>query len=150
MGKLEKTGFIYIWRDKKHNRYYVGCHWGFEDDNYICSSSWMRQAYLHRPYDFKRRIIKRNILSRPEMYVEELRYLHMIKLEELRHRYYNFNITNNEVWHKYPENFKTIGQKISLMKIGKNTGPRDPSVGKNISLAKTESFKKRRLENDTI
>jgi hypothetical protein len=148
MAEQEKSGFIYIWRDKKHNRYYVGCHWGFEDDGYICSSSWMRQAYLHRPKDFKKRYIKRNIMKRDEMFNEELRYLHMIKPEEIKIRYYNLNIRNNEIWHKYPENIKTIGQKISLMKTGKNTGPRDASVGKNISLSKTESFKKRRLENE--
>ncbi|MCX6783412.1 MAG: NUMOD3 domain-containing DNA-binding protein [Candidatus Levybacteria bacterium] len=148
MSKQEKSGFIYIWRDNKHNRYYVGCHWGFENDGYICSSKIMKKAFKRRPYDFKRRIIKRNILSRPELYVEELRYLQMIKPEEIKIRYYNLNIINNEIWHKYPENIKTIGQKISFSNIGKNTGPRDPSVGKNISLAKTESFKKRRLENE--
>lgn len=148
MSRQEKSGFIYIWMDRKHNRYYIGCHWGFENDGYICSSKIMKKAFKRRPYDFKRRIIKRNISSRPELYVEELRYLKMIKPEELRNRYYNLNITNNEMWHKYPENIKTIGQKISLMKTGKNTGPRDASVGKNISLAKTESFKKRRLENE--
>ena len=87
-------------------------------------------------------------MKRDEMFNEELRYLHMIKPEEIKIRYYNLNITNNEIWHKYPENIKTIGQKISLMKTGKNTGPRDASVGKNISLSKTESFKKRRLENE--
>lgn len=148
MARQEKSGFIYIWMDRKHNRYYIGCHWGFENDGYICSSKIMKKAFKRRPYDFKRRIIKRNISSRPELYVEELRYLKMIKPEELRSKYYNLNITNNEMWHKYPENIKTIGQKISLMKTGKNTGPRDASVGKNISLSKTESFKKRRLENE--
>lgn len=43
----EKYGFVYIWRDKKHNRYYIGCHWGTTDDGYICSSPWMKQAYKH-------------------------------------------------------------------------------------------------------
>lgn len=28
----EKYGFVYIWRDRKYNRYYIGCHWGREDD----------------------------------------------------------------------------------------------------------------------
>ena len=52
----DEYGFIYLWRDRKHNRYYVGCHWGTTDDEYICSSRWMKQAYKHRPYDFKRKI----------------------------------------------------------------------------------------------
>ena len=56
---MEKYGFIYVWYDKKHKRYYVGSHWGHEDDGYICSSSWMRKAYRRRPSDFRRRIIAR-------------------------------------------------------------------------------------------
>ncbi len=30
----QKYGFIYLWRDRKHNRYYLGSHWGSEDDGY--------------------------------------------------------------------------------------------------------------------
>lgn len=132
----EKTGFVYIWYDSKDKRFYIGCHWGFEDDGYICSSRWMNAAYKKRPQDFKRRIIKRNIQSRPALYEEELRYLHMIKSHEIKTRYYNLNITNNELWHKYPDNIKTIGQKISARKMGKNTGKRDASVGLAISKSK--------------
>ena len=65
---MEKYGFVYIWFDKKHRRYYVGCHWGNEYDGYVCSSSWMNQAYRIRPQDFKRRIIKTNILVRPSSF----------------------------------------------------------------------------------
>ena len=35
---MEKYGFVYIWFDRKHKRYYIGCHWGHEDDGYVCSS----------------------------------------------------------------------------------------------------------------
>jgi hypothetical protein len=140
-----KSGFVYIWRDRKHNRYYVGCHWGFEDDGYVCSSSWMKQAYLHRPTDFKRKILKRNITSRVELYEKEQHFLDMIKSTEIKIRYYNLHITNNEVWHKYPEHIKTVGQKISASKIGKNTGPRDPSVGEKISAAKLRNIELKRV-----
>ncbi len=53
------SGFIYIWRDRKYNRYYIGSHWGPENDGYVCSSTWMRQAISKRPGDFKRRILER-------------------------------------------------------------------------------------------
>lgn len=31
---MDKYGFIYIWFDKKKRRFYIGCHWGHENDNY--------------------------------------------------------------------------------------------------------------------
>lgn len=108
-----KYGFVYIWRDKKHKRYYVGAHWGTIDDGYICSSGWMMKAYNRRAGDFKRRIIKTNITSRPETFIEEMKYLSLIKPEELKRKYYNLNIKNNEAWYKYPENVKKISEKIS-------------------------------------
>lgn len=132
---MEKYGFVYIWFDRKHKRYYIGCHWGSIRDNYICSSRWMRKAYNRRKEDFKRRILKTN-LSRENMYVEEQRYFDMIKPEEIKVRYYNLCLSSKELWHKNDELRKTIGQKISFSKTGKNTGPRDPSVGQAISKAK--------------
>jgi len=136
----EKYGFVYLWLDRKHKRYYVGCHWGSIDDGYVCSSPWMIQAYRIRPQDFKRRILKTNILSRPELYEEEQRWLDLIKPNEIKPhndkpRYYNLQIRNNNTWHKYDEHIKTVGQKISASKKGKKTGPR-PEVGPAISEAK--------------
>ena len=42
---MEKYGFVYIWYDRKHKRYYIGSHWGSEDDGYICSSTHMNHAF---------------------------------------------------------------------------------------------------------
>ena len=136
----EKYGFVYLWLDKKHKRYYVGCHWGSIDDGYVCSSPWMMQAYRIRPHDFRRRILKNNIPSRVELYEEEQRWLNLIKEDEIKPkndkpRYYNLQIKNNNTWHKYDEHIKTVGQKISASKKGKKTGPR-PEVGPAISAAK--------------
>lgn len=144
----EKSGFVYIWYDRKFKRYYIGCHWGFEDDGYICSSSWMKKSYKNRPEDFKRRILKSNISYRPDMYIEEQRWLDMIKQTEIKPfnnnpRYYNLCLSVGDLWHKYDEKVKTIGEKISISKTGKNTGPRDPSVGENISKSKKEKFAKK-------
>jgi len=114
MKNTEKYGFVYIWYDRKHKRYYVGCHWGNENDGYICSSSWMKKAYKNRPEDFKRKILKTKFSLRKDMFLEEQRYLNMIKPEEIKVRYYNLNIKNNEIWSKYDETIKTISEKISL------------------------------------
>lgn len=111
---MEKSGFVYIWFDRKHKRYYIGCHRGTEDDGYVCSSAWMMQAYKLRPQDFKRRILVRNIDTRKKMFLEEQRFFSMIKQEELRIRYYNLNIKSNSIWSTYDENVKTISEKISI------------------------------------
>lgn len=86
------SGFVYIWRDRKTNRYYVGSHWGPDDDGYVCSSKWMRNAYRRRPADFKRRIVARVSTNRQDLFDEEHRWLSMIKPEELGQRYYNMKI----------------------------------------------------------
>lgn len=137
----QKYGFVYLWFDKKHKRYYVGSHWGSETDGYVCSSSWMKKSHKYRPKDFKRKIIKRIYTNKIDLHEEEHRYLQMIKLSEIKPhndnpRYYNLTISAKNLWHKYDDKIKTIGQKISESKKGKNIGPRDPSVGAKISAAK--------------
>ena len=139
---MEKYGFVYIWFDRKHKRYYVGCHWGAENDGYICSSNWMRKSFRKRPEDFKRRILKTG-LTRIGMYEEEQRYLDMQKLEEKKIRYYNLNTKNGNLWHKYPESVKTIGQKISFSKKGKSSGPCSPEKAAKISEMKKRKFAER-------
>ncbi len=141
MGNI-KYGFVYLWYDRKHKKYYIGCHWGDVDDGYICSSSWMIQAHKHRPHDFKRRILKTNISTRQETYVEEQRWLDMVKPDEIKVKYYNLNIKNNEVWHKYDEKIKTVGQKISQSKLGK-PNPCSPEKARAISEAKKARFREK-------
>lgn len=84
-----KYGFVYLWYDKKHKRYYVGSHWGTEDDGYICSSTWMRNSYKRRPKDFKRKILSTGFSDRKELLEKEHYYLSLIKQEELGVKYYN-------------------------------------------------------------
>ena len=136
---MEKYGFVYLWYDRKHKRYYIGCHWGNIHDGYICSSNWMRTTYNRRPQDFRRRIIKTN-LARDEMYVEEQRYLNMIKESEIKPkavepRYYNLCLNSNNLWHKYEDKIKLIGEKISKSKTGKSV-PCSSEKAKAISKAK--------------
>lgn len=110
---MEKTGFIYLWYDRKHKKYYVGSHLGAEDDGYVCSSRWMRQSYKRRPSDFKRRILKKNI-PKQVLKEEEYKWLKLIKKEELGQRYYNLTIAlNGNGWEKGKSRSEETKKKIS-------------------------------------
>lgn len=88
---MEKFGFVYLWFDKGTYRFYVGSHWGTEDDGYICSSDAMRKAYRRRKHDFKRRILSRIYTDRKDLLTEEQRFLDMINPEEFGTKFYNKN-----------------------------------------------------------
>lgn len=108
----EKYGFVYVWRDKKQNRLYIGCHWGAEDDGYLCSSNWMRDSYKRRPEDFKRRIVARVYTNRQDLLAEEHKWLSLIPDEELGKRYYNLNKRHFGHWSS-SDRAGEIRQKIS-------------------------------------
>jgi len=94
----EKYSFVYLWYDSgksrvrenkiQKKRYYIGYHWGHENDGYICSSSWLRKAFKKRPQDFSRRILSKH-KTKEEGTLEEYRLLRKIKPEELGQKYYN-------------------------------------------------------------
>jgi hypothetical protein len=111
---MEKYGFVYIWRDRKHNRYYIGAHWGTEDDGYICSSPWLLKAYKRRPQDFKRKILQRIYTNRIDMFQTEQNWLNLIKENEIRVRYYNLINKVSDYWHKYEDKKLTTSEKISI------------------------------------
>lgn len=129
---MQKYGFIYLWFDRKHRRYYVGCHWGHTNDSYICSSNWMRDAYRRRPTDFKRKILKSNIVSLKEMFDEEAKFLSRIKTEELGKRYYNLHNVNKNHWSANESSKLTVGQKISNSPL-RNQRISEANKGKKVS-----------------
>jgi hypothetical protein len=142
---MEKYGFVYIWYDRKYKRYYIGSHWGTEDDGYICSSTWMKTSYLRRPNDFKRRIIKRVYESRSTLLDEEYKYLSMIKDEELKKKYYNLNKRQIQHWWSKDYSRLTTAQKISKSKTGKQCSKRGPRTQKDkhsISIGTSIGMKK--------
>ncbi|AGR48118.1 putative homing endonuclease [Sinorhizobium phage phiM12] len=106
----EKYGFVYIWYDRKKKLYYIGSHWGTEDDGYICSSNRMRKAYRRRPDDFKRRILSRIYTDRLSLLDEEQRWFDMVKRKD---RYYNLNFDVKYAWWADPDQKLTVGEKIS-------------------------------------
>lgn len=114
---MEKYGFVYIWYDKKHRRYYIGSHWGREDDRYICSSTWMRNAYKRRPQDFKRRIIERTT-ERSDLLIMESKWLERIHDDEIGKKYYNLTNKIRGLWHM-GEFATEICEKISYTKRGR-------------------------------
>ena len=111
---MEKYGFIYIWFDRKHKRYYIGCHWGNVDDGYICSSSNMKSAYNRRPKDFKRKILSKIYSDKKTLLEEEYKWLSMIKKEELGKRYYNLHNHHFNHWSSSETSkLKTLSERIS-------------------------------------
>jgi hypothetical protein len=150
---IEKFGFVYIWFDKKKKRYYIGSHWGFEDDGYICSSNWMHRAKAQRPNDFKRRIISRIYTNRLDLLDEEQRWLSMINNSELANynsttkkretvKYYNLTKIAKRSWHYDEQSRLAVGEKISIAKTGKSV-PCTPEKAKAISEAKKKKFAER-------
>lgn len=93
-----KYGFVYIWYDRKHKRYYIGAHWGNENDGYICSSPWMKRAYKLRPNDFKRKILTKVYTNKKDMFDEEAKWQALIKDEELKTKYYNIRRHGDKHW----------------------------------------------------
>lgn len=129
---MSSYGFVYLWHDIKHKRFYIGCRWGNENDGYICSSSWMKASYKKRPHDFRRRILSRVYTNKHDLLDEEYYWLSMTKVEELCGvRYYNMHNYRFNHWTSLPdeERIKGIGQKISA----KNKGRVAPNKGTKAS-----------------
>ena len=115
---MEKYGFVYIWRDRKRNMYYIGCHWGTEHDGYVCSSNRMRDAYRRRPEDFRRRILKKNI-PRESLLEEEFKWLYLIPDDQLGKKYYNLYKKHFGHWANNPDSKLSVGEKLSKLKLGR-------------------------------
>lgn len=116
MSKKKKEGsygFVYLWYDKKQKRFYVGSHWGFEDDGYICSNPNMKENRRYRPDTFKRRILSRVYTNRHDLLSEEQRFLDMIKPEEFGRKYYNKNASATfYAWWMNEETKSEVGKNI--------------------------------------
>jgi hypothetical protein len=129
-------GFIYIWRDKIRNMYYIGSHDGLPDDGYISSSHWLTAEVRYRPSDFRRKILKFIDLS--NMKIEEYRILSMIKEKEFGKKYYNLKSgrkIGSIPWNKgtkgaYSEEYRA---KIAASRKGKPTtkGKSNPAAAEN-------------------
>jgi hypothetical protein len=142
---MEKEGFIYIWYDRKRKMYYIGCHWGTIDDGYICSSRWMRKSYKRRPQDFKRRILQRG-LEKKGLKEYEVKWLSLIKTEELGTRYYNLSkILTGNGWKKGKPRSEETKKRVSEgLKRAYENGCKVWNKGKQFS-----AERKARISEDT-
>ena len=129
---MEKYGFVYIWYDRKHKRYYIGSHWGTEDDGYICSSKWMKQSFKRRPSDFKRRILS-NFSTKKETLLEERRYLSMIDSNEFGKKYYNLKNNINLKQYDMRVGLKHSEETKKKISISKKQNPTRYWLGKTRS-----------------
>ena len=89
--------------------YYIGCHWGTENDGYICSSKWMRDAYRYRPKDCKRKLIEKS-LDKKELLDIEHKWLSLIPDDQLGKKYYNLTKHHNGHW--YHTDNRSVIEKI--------------------------------------
>lgn len=112
-------GFVYLWKDCKRGKFYIGCHWGTEDDGYVCSSTVMRNAYRRRPKDFRRRVLARVHTNRADLLEIEHRWLQLIEDQELGRKYYNLSKRHFGHWTADPTQRLTVGQKVSKALTGK-------------------------------
>lgn len=117
-------GFIYIWRDKVRNMYYVGSHDGTPTDGYISSSKWLNAEYRFRPDDFRRKILK--FIDLLEMKKEEYRIISMIKESEYGTKFYNIKSgrkPGSTPWNKGKTNCYSDAHRkaISESRIGVST-----------------------------
>ena len=162
---MEKYGFVYIWYDRKHKRYYIGCHWGSEDDGYICSSKWMKDSYKRRPQDFlkfngqlNRKILSRIYTNKQDLLEEEYKWLSMIKKEKLKIKYYNlhnhkFNHWTNineinrlpikeKISIKVKEHYKNNPDKLKEMREREKNSAKDPERNEKISIKTKEAMQR--------
>ena len=138
----EKYGFVYIWYDKKRSMFYIGSHWGSEDDGYICSSNRMRNAYRRRPKDFKRRLIEKTE-DRSKLLTLEENWLKMA--EKNKNKHYNVCFTTKSPWWENEDTRLSVGQKISK----KNKA--NPNFGKwNCGRTLSEETKKKISKSTSI
>jgi len=85
-----KSGFIYLWYDKKNKKFYLGSHLGLSNDGYIASNYRLKCAFKNHPETFKRRILESfDYISPKELIQREQKWLNLIKPHELNNKYYN-------------------------------------------------------------
>jgi hypothetical protein len=110
--RANNKAFVYLWRDSRDKRFYLG-YSGGKDKNYICSSDYMMKEYNVRPQDFKRKILKYGCET--AMGFLEERLLKSRK-DRFGKQYYNLMVS-------FPNIVHTEESKLKMSKShkGKNT-----------------------------
>ena len=109
---MEEYGFVYMWYDKKHKRYYVGSHWGKENDGYICSSFLVKPMIEEAPNDWERTILARG--SWETMGIAEI--LHLKKTDAVNNPQ-SLNQTNGSGKIVFKDRIASSKPKVSIRAI---------------------------------
>lgn len=89
------NSFIYIWFNTVKRKFYIGKHYGWVNDGYVCSSKAMLIDYNRNPEHFKRRILGYvNEIDGNQSLQAELKWLSLIPDEQLGKKYYNLKNKN--------------------------------------------------------
>ena len=115
---LSRTGFVYIWYDRKNKMFYLGSHLGSVEDGYVGSGKRFLPAYNKRPADFKRRIAENNI-PEENLLEREQHWLSLIEDEELGVKYYNLKkvAAGGDIYNNLPEREKALHRARCNFKI---------------------------------
>jgi hypothetical protein len=115
--------FVYIWRDKVRNMFYIGSHSGSIADNYISSSKWLTAEIRYRPNDFRRKILKK-FDTKTEAVLYEYKLIGFIKENEYGLKYYNLKQGKPKgiaPWNAGKKQSQDHNKKISEYRKGKPT-----------------------------
>lgn len=132
---MQLFGFVYIWYDKRDQRYYIGSHKGSMDDGYVCSSPKMKKEYKLRSKDFKRRILYYSFGDRIELLGMEQKWLDLIPRDQFGKKYYNLNADARGMLLATDEVRKESGRKGGLKRTGIKRAPRSKEWSNKISIA---------------
>jgi len=117
-----KSGFVYLWKDCKRNKYYLGSHSGDINDGYLGSNKKFLSAYKSRPETFRRRILEfYDSCENSFIRNREEKWLSLIRPEELNIKYYNMKIfaSGGDIYSYLSDEDKRISRLKSNSKIRK-------------------------------
>lgn len=118
--RIDYFGFVYIWHDRKRQKFVIGSHMGDKDDGYVTSTGHAKRAFSKRPEDFRRRILEWvSEDNKKLLWSLEQKWLNLIKDEELGIRYYNLKkVARGGSIRKGHKNNPIHCQRISESHIG--------------------------------
>lgn len=117
---LEKTTFLYYWKNITNGKQYIGFHSGNENDGYVSSSKYFNKAYNERPQDFVRIIYQHG--NRGFIQQLETNILHWLQARQSE-LYYNLTNGGGPDWRRIGPLSEETKHKISLAKKGQKRGP---------------------------
>jgi len=117
-----RSGFVYLWKDTKRNKFYLGSHLGTPNDGYVGSNKQFLNTYKSRPDTFGRRILEiYESCTNNFIRDREQKWLSLIKVSELTKRYYNIKnvASGGDIYSCLSEDQKRLARLKGNSKIRK-------------------------------